>query len=66
MNRTIDIAQAALARHTLAAYRPDVLVEVPRIACRSLDFHRAAEVIDLGRELAATVLDELEKPTQKS
>jgi NTE family protein len=66
MNRTIDIAQAALARRTLAAYPPDVLVEVPRSACRSLDFHRAAEVIDLGCQLAATVLDELEKPTQKS
>jgi NTE family protein len=50
----------------LAAYPPDVLVEVPRSACRSLDFHRAAEVIDLGCQLAATVLDELEKPTQKS
>jgi hypothetical protein len=24
MNRTIDIAQAALARHTLAAYPPDL------------------------------------------
>jgi NTE family protein len=66
MNRTIDIAQAALARHTLAAYPPDVLVEVPRTACRSLEFYRAAEVIDIGRELAATVLDELEKPTQES
>jgi hypothetical protein len=43
MNRTIDIAQAALARRTLAAYPPDVLVEVPRSACRSLDFHCAAE-----------------------
>jgi NTE family protein len=57
MNRTIDIAQAALARHTLAAYPPDVLIEVPRTACRSLEFHRAAEVIDVGRELAAAVLD---------
>jgi NTE family protein len=57
MNRTIDIAQAALARHTLAAYPPDVLIEVPRTACRSLEFHRAAEVIDIGRELAAAVLD---------
>jgi NTE family protein len=62
MNRTIDIAQAALARHTLAAYPPDVLIEVPRTACRSLEFHRAAEVIDAGRELAAAVLDGLEKP----
>ena len=38
MNRTIDIAQAALARHTLAAYpRRPILIEVPRSACRSLD-----------------------------
>jgi NTE family protein len=66
MNRTIDIAQAALARHTLAAYPPDVLIEVPRTACRSLEFHRAAEVIEIGRELAATMLDELEKSTQET
>jgi NTE family protein len=66
MNRTIDIAQAALARHTLAAYPPDMLVEVPRTACRSLEFHRAAEVIDIGRELAAIALDELEKLTGES
>jgi NTE family protein len=57
MNRTIDIAQAALARHTLAAYPPDLLIEVPRSACRSLEFHRAAEVIESGRELAAQALD---------
>jgi NTE family protein len=61
MNRTIDIAQAALARHTLAAYPPDMLIEVPRSACRSLEFHRAAEVIDIGRQLAAESLDEFEK-----
>jgi NTE family protein len=62
MNRTIDIAQAALARHTLAAYPPDVLIEVPRSVCRSLEFHRAAEVIDIGHELAAATLDVLDKP----
>lgn len=60
MMRTIDIAQAALARHQMAAYPPDVLIEVPRTACRSLDFHRAAELITLGHELAARALDRLE------
>jgi NTE family protein len=60
MNRTIDIAQAALARHTLAAYPPDMLIEVPRSASRSLDFHRAAEVIDVGHKLAARALDALD------
>ena len=57
MYRTIDIAQAALARHILAAYPPDLLIEVPRTVCRSLEFNRAAEVIDAGRDLAARALD---------
>ncbi len=60
MNRTIDIAQSALARHSLAAYPPDVLIEVPRTTCRSLEFHRAVEVIAVGRALAARALDALE------
>lgn len=59
MNRTIEIAQAALMRHTLAAHPPDLLIDVPRRTCRSLEFHRAAEVIDVGRELAVAALDAL-------
>lgn len=61
MNRTIDIAQAALARHTLAAYPPDLLIEIPRSVSRSLDFHRAAEVVEAGRSVAEEVLDQYEK-----
>ncbi|ORA07883.1 esterase [Mycobacterium arosiense ATCC BAA-1401 = DSM 45069] len=57
MNRTIDIAQAALARHTLAVYPPDLLIEVPRSTCRALEFHRAVEVIETGRALADEALD---------
>jgi NTE family protein len=64
MNRTIEIAQAALARHQLAAYPPDVLIEVPRTACRSLDFHRAAELIELGRALTAKALDGSSEETE--
>ena len=60
MNRTIDIAQSALARHTLAAYPPDLLIEVPRSVCRSLEFHRAAEVIDIGHEVAARAIKALQ------
>jgi NTE family protein len=44
----------------MAAYPPDVLIEVPRTACRSLDFHRATELIDLGHELAARALDRID------
>jgi NTE family protein len=60
MTRTIDIAQAALARHQMAAYPPDVLIEVPRTACRSLEFHRAAELIELGQKLTAAALDRID------
>jgi NTE family protein len=59
MNRSIDIAQSALMRHTLAAHPPDMLIEVPRSAARSLEFHRADEVIDIGQELTAAALDTL-------
>ena len=60
MNRTIEIAQSALARHTLAAYPPDLLIEVPRSTCQGLEFHRAVEVIAAGRALANEALDALE------
>ncbi|MGK2882090.1 MAG: patatin-like phospholipase family protein [Mycobacterium sp.] len=66
MYRTIDIAQAALARHQLAAYPPDIVIEIPRTAARSLDFHRAAEVIELGREAAGRALDGHEKALRSS
>jgi NTE family protein len=66
MNRTIDIAQSALARHTLAAYPPDLLIEVPRSTCRSLEFHRAVEVIDAGRALANQALDALAMEADQS
>jgi NTE family protein len=57
MNRTIEISQAALMRHTMAAYPPDLLIDVPRTVCRSLEFYRASEVIDIGHELASAALD---------
>jgi NTE family protein len=60
MYRAFDIAQSALTRHTLSAYPPDLLIEVPRSTCRSLDFHRAVEVIAAGRAQADRALDALE------
>lgn len=66
LNRAIDIAQSALMRHTLAAHPPDLLIEVPRTAARSLEFHRAEEVIDIGQEFAAAALDTLVPRTSRA
>jgi NTE family protein len=57
MNESLDTMQSVLTRYRLAGFPPDVLVSVPRDSCRSLDFHRAAEMIDLGRRLAEEAFD---------
>jgi NTE family protein len=57
MTLSLDAAESALTRYSLAAHAPDVLITVPKDACRTADFHRAAELIDLGQELAGRALD---------
>jgi NTE family protein len=57
MQQSLDAMQSVLARYRLAGYPPDVLISVPKDACRSLDFHKAQEMIDLGRHLAIDALD---------
>lgn len=57
MNLSIEAMQSVLARYRFAGNPADVMVSVPRDACRSLDFHRAAEMIELGRSLTADALD---------
>jgi len=57
MNRSLETMQSVLIRYRNAGYPPDLLVEVPRDACRIVDFHRAEEMIALGRRLAAEALD---------
>ena len=57
--RSVDTMQGAIARLKLAAYSPDVIVDIPRNACSFFEFHRAEEMRDIGYERAAAVLDEL-------
>ena len=49
MNLSLEAMQSLLTRYRLAGYPPDVLVTVPKDACRTLDFHRADEMVALGR-----------------
>jgi NTE family protein len=57
MEMSLEAVRTAVMRHTLAAYPPDVLITIPRSACRTLDFHKAEEMIALGRRLAIEALD---------
>ena len=60
----IDLSIAAMqnliTRHRLAGYPPDVLIEIPGDAAGTLEFHRAAEMTELGRHAAKLALDKYE------
>ena len=62
--RTLDVVEMALesmqrliTRYRMSAYPPDVLIELPTDAAGTLDFHRASELIELGRQRTRSVLD---------
>ncbi|MFA4916933.1 MAG: hypothetical protein WC560_09715 [Syntrophales bacterium] len=46
--QAFDAMQSTIARQKLAAYPPDILIEIPRNAYRTLEFYRASEMIELG------------------
>ena len=54
---SFDAMQSLITRYRLAALPPDVLVTIPLSAARTLDFHRAQELVELGRSLTAAALD---------
>ncbi|MBW0146371.1 patatin-like phospholipase family protein [Marinobacter arenosus] len=60
MNLTVETMQSALVQYKIAGYPPDLLVNVPKNACRSYDYHKAPELIQLGRERMSAALDRFE------
>ncbi len=55
-NQAFDAMQSTIARQKMAAYPPDLLVELPRDLCRGHEFHRAAELIEQGYRAAVRVI----------
>ena len=51
MTQSLETMQSILTRYRLAGNPPDVLITVPKDACRTFDFSRATELIQLGRSL---------------
>lgn len=56
--QAFDTMQSALARQKLAAYPPDIVIEIARNACRTLEFDRASEMIELGYRKAKECLSQ--------
>lgn len=58
LSRSFDTMQNTVARFKIAAYSPDVIINIPHNVCRMYDFHRARELIAIGYEKAAITLGE--------
>jgi NTE family protein len=54
---SLDAMQDLVTRYRFATFPPDLVVTVPKNACRTLDFHKAAAMVALGRRLAEETLD---------
>lgn len=59
LGRTLDVMQARIEVARTVLEPPDVLIGVPVDTCSVLDFQRCAELIDLGRTLAAAEFDRI-------
>lgn len=55
-NQAFDAMQSTIARQKMAAYPPDLLIELPRDLCAVHEFHRAAELIESGYRAAARII----------
>jgi NTE family protein len=60
--RSLDTVQATITRLKLAAQPPDLLITVPRNACAFYEFHRAEELIEIGRRRTREALKRWRPP----
>ena len=62
LTQSMDLMQSNLSRLRLAAYEPDLLIQVPRDAAATYEFYRAGELIELGRQRASEALERFAPP----
>ena len=57
ISKSIDAMQSTIARLKLAAYTPDIVIEIPKNVCTIYEFERARELIEIGRHETESVLN---------
>ena len=61
VNQSFEAMQTSLAQYKIAGYPPDILINVPKRVCRFFEFHKAPELIMLGRQIARDTLERYER-----
>ena len=57
LDLSLDTMRSVMARYRLAGYPPDVLITIPHSTSGMLEFHRAGELIAIGRERTRQALE---------
>ncbi|PLX87752.1 MAG: serine protease [Desulfuromonas sp.] len=57
ISKSLDAMQSTIASFKLAAYSPDIVIEIPKAICTIYEFERAKELIEVGRAETERVLD---------
>jgi NTE family protein len=60
LNFSFDLLQDKLSSVILDKYKVDVLIEISRIQAGTLEFHRASELIEIGKQKTIAALNILE------
>ena len=50
LNASLNMMQEKLSELTLEKHQPDLLVKIPKTACKTFEFYRTNEMIEAGRE----------------
>ncbi|MDG6778616.1 patatin-like phospholipase family protein [Thiomicrorhabdus sp. zzn3] len=56
-NKAFDSMQNTIARQKLAAYPPDITIDIPRNACGMLEFTQVNQMVALGYQMAEQTLN---------
>ena len=59
VSQSIDTMQNTIASFKLASYSPDIIINIPKDACRFFEFEKADEMIEIGRSKAGETLSHL-------
>ncbi len=64
--RALDTVQETITRLKIAAEPPDLLITIPRNACAFYEFHRADELIEIGRRRTREALARWRPPAARA
>jgi len=56
MSKTFDFMQDRMCSQSIQIHKPDIVVKVPRSVGATLEFYRAKEIIEEGRQAAETAI----------